>query len=112
ADGDATLVGKRVPQVPRRQGSLEVAWDGGWTRASLRGRWASEAFDDDRNAFSLGGLSVVDLSWSVRLPRGAEVFVAVENALDADYLAARTPLPSVGSPRLARLGVRWSLPGR
>ena len=109
-DADPTLVGLQVPQVPRRQGSLRVAWHTGLWEVSAEGRWSSEAFDDDRNELSLGAYSLLDVRAAIVL-RDVQVFVTVENALGESYFTARTPGATLGSPRLARVGMRWSFDG-
>jgi hypothetical protein len=44
------------------------------------------------------------------LARGCLAFAAVENTFDSDSDVGRTPLRTVGSPRLWRAGVRLTLP--
>lgn len=102
------LVGLRVPQVPEHQASLTVRWSGRrGTWASLLARWADSQLDDDLNLFPLGSLFTVDLQAAHPLTPHLEIFAAAENLLDDDYLVGRTPVPTIGAPRLVRLGVRW-----
>jgi outer membrane receptor protein involved in Fe transport len=103
---DSSLVGRRVAQVPREQLTLALDWRRRSNTATVQARWAGDAFDDDRNALSLGEQRVVDLRVARELAAG-EVFAAVENLFDETYAVGRTPLTTVGSPRLVRFGVRW-----
>jgi outer membrane cobalamin receptor len=101
------LEGNRVPQVPRVQGSAQVRYSGlDRTVLSLDLRLIGTQFDDDRNAFSLGRAAVLDGLVMRTIGARAQVFLAVENALDADYDVGRTPTRTVGMPRTARAGVR------
>ena len=97
--------GLRLPQVPRHQVTAEVRYDGPFT-ASLQGRWVGDQFEDDRNTMVLERFFL--LGASVRKPLGEtlEVFLAVENLLDQDYVVRLTPLPSLGIPRLIYGGVQ------
>jgi outer membrane receptor protein involved in Fe transport len=107
------LTGKRIAQVPRHQGSLRLGWtapDPAALRIDLRVRYLGDAFDDDRNLLPLGDATVVDLRLARPIgpiERGAEVFVAAENLLDESYAAGRTPVTTLGPPRLVRLGITW-----
>ncbi|PYR55988.1 MAG: hypothetical protein DMF85_17970 [Acidobacteria bacterium] len=104
------LDGLRVPQVPRVQGSLGVRLTG---RRGVSGaidwRAVGAQFDDDLNQFVLRRGSLLDLRGGWRATRRLEVFVAMENALNEDLDTGRTPIRTVGQPRVARAGVtaRW-----
>ena len=104
------LDGLRVPQVPRVQGSLGVRLTG---RRGVSGaidwRAVGAQFDDDLNQFVLRRGSLLDLRGGWRATRRLEVFLAMENALNEDLDTGRTPIRTVGQPRVARAGVtaRW-----
>jgi outer membrane cobalamin receptor len=100
------LDGKRIPQVPRVQGSIGGRLAFGRLNASADVRVFGRQFDDDVNAFALGAGSITNarIGWS--LARPVEVFGAVENAFDADIDTGRTPIRTVGTPRVARAGIR------
>lgn len=107
---DPTLEGRRTPQVPEHQASLRLGWRApGDLSVRLQARWADSAFDDDRNLFPLGSLTVVDVRIGRPIGRRLEAFLAAENLLDDDYVIGRTPVTTIGSPRLARIGVRYRL---
>jgi outer membrane cobalamin receptor len=101
------LAGLTVPQVPRAQGAIDVRWQVQRdTAVSAQTRFIGRQFDDDRNAFTLDDAVVVDLLAERRLTSQSRLFVAVENAFDADYDTGRTPQRTVGLPRRVRAGVR------
>ena len=102
---DPSLVGLRLPQVPRHQATLQARYTSRWT-LSLQGRWTGAAWDDDRNELALARALQLDALVARALPRGVELFVAAENLLDARIVAARSPVPSLASPRLVRAGLR------
>ena len=101
------LEGNRVPQVPAFQlgGTVTYVDPRGFT-GSLQSRVVGLQYDDDLNTFALEQFGVVDASGSQLLTRGVNVFVAVENLLDADYDTGRTPIRTIGWPRSVRVGVR------
>ncbi len=109
-EADPTLVGLDVPQVPRRQGTLELRWDDPrWASVTLRGRWVGRQYDDDRNALPLGGYATFDARVEKGLGRGVALFAAGENLLDREVVVGRTPVASWGAPRLVRAGIRVAL---
>jgi outer membrane receptor protein involved in Fe transport len=75
-------------------------------RLGLQARWTSAAWEDDRNQLELDPALQIDLFAGRRIGSGLEVFAAAENLLDARIVVARTPVPSLGAPRLLRAGVR------
>ncbi len=103
-DSTVERTGLRVPQVPLNQGSVGVAFDGPVT-ILLQERAAGQQFDDDLNQLSLPGYFVTDLS--LRRPFGNRlaVFLSAENLFDRKVVAARTPVETLGNPRLVQLGV-------
>jgi iron complex outermembrane recepter protein len=104
------LAGKRVPQVPRWQGTLSARLTRGRAIASVDWRSTSAQFDDDQNRFALRTASVLDLYVGASLPRGVQPFVAAENLFDAEVDVGRTPVRTVGTPRSLRAGVRVFVP--
>lgn len=109
---DPALEGRRLAQVPEGQAALALALTGRVAAASLGARWQGQVWDDDRNELSLGEQLVVDAAASREVAPGAELFVVAENLLDGEYAVGRTPLTTVGSPRLVRLGFRLRRGGR
>lgn len=103
--------GNRVPQVPAYQVGASVTYvdPRGFTGA-LQTRRLGVQYDDDLNLFELESFGLVDVSASQAVRRGLNVFVAVENVLDADYDVGRTPTRTIGWPRTVRIGLRVFLP--
>ncbi len=99
--------GGRLPQVPRHQGSAQLAYERGGTLASAGFRSYAAQFEDERNQFLLPGYATLQLVVRRRLAAGFSVSAAVENLLDRQYVAGLTPTPLLGPPRLWRLGLRW-----
>jgi outer membrane receptor protein involved in Fe transport len=99
------LDGKRTPQVPRVGGTVGLRAAAGAVSAALNVRVVGAQFDDDVNSFNLRAASLVDgragWSWSRRL----ELFAAIENALDREVDTGKTPIRTVGAPRMGRAGL-------
>lgn len=105
---DSTYVtALRVPQVPRNQGSAQLAYQHKGTTASAGLRSYSLQFEDDLNAFILPGFSMLQFAASQRLTRGFSLVLAFENLLDRQYLTGFSPTPTIGAPRQVRAGVKW-----
>jgi outer membrane receptor protein involved in Fe transport len=104
---DPSLEGLRVPQVPEHQASFRLRRRGARSDLVLHARWSGEQFDDDRNLLRLGELFLVDARAGWRLTPSLELYVTAENLLDEEVTVGRTPVRTVGSPRLLRLGLRW-----
>ena len=66
------------------------------------------AFDDDQNQFKLPGFAALQLSAQQHITGKLSAVASVDNMLDRSYLVALTPNPNTGSPRLWRIGLRWS----
>lgn len=103
---EGPLSGLRVPQVPRLQHALGIRLRGARFRGAADWRYTGEQFDDDRNAFALGRSSRVDARLGWVLSRRAELFVATENLFDEEQDVGRTPLRTIGIPRITRAGLR------
>ena len=101
--------GLLLPQVPKHQGSAELSWSHRGTMASLSMRTYSSQFDDDKNQFLLPGFATMGLVVQQRLRPHLSADLALENVLDRLYYTGYTPNPTIGSPRLARVGLRWSM---
>ncbi len=99
--------GPRIPQVAKNQGSASVAYEHGRTLASVGVRAFSSAFDDDLNQFRLPGFATVQLTISERLAHNFSAVFETENLLNRLYYTGFTPNPTIGSPRLLRVGIKW-----
>jgi outer membrane receptor protein involved in Fe transport len=108
-DPNPALVGKRVPQVPQHSFATSLMFQRGPWTAALSGRVTSQQYDDDLNAFDLGGSSSFDLYAARRWNYHVETFVSGENLLDQRDFIARTPTPNLSLPFSARIGIRITL---
>ena len=99
--------GLRIPQVPEHQASLQLRFfDPEMGTLGLQARWTGDQFDDDLNQFPLESFATVDALISKPF-RNLELFLAAENLLDEDYEIGRTPVRTLGPPRMVRAGVRF-----
>ncbi len=107
APQDPRLEGLWIPQVPRHQFTLQTAYSHPkHVTASIQFRATGRQFDDDQNRLPLGSFAVIDAMVARPLNRYFEVFVAVQNLLDERFAVGRTPLETLGMPRMVRGGVR------
>ena len=72
-------------------------------------RFVQPLFDDDQNRLPLGRFALVDATAARQIGRRLEAFVAVQNLFDTRFAVGRTPIETVGMPRLVRGGVRIRL---
>ncbi|HEX5759919.1 MAG TPA: TonB-dependent receptor [Thermoanaerobaculia bacterium] len=108
--GNRALEGLRLAQVPRRQASLQLRREGPHGTLGLQARWTDAQFDDDQNRFRLAGAATVDLLAARPLGRGLAAFAAVENLSGERAEVGRTPVLTLGPPRLLRAGLRFARP--
>jgi outer membrane receptor protein involved in Fe transport len=107
APQDVTLVGNQIPQVPRHQFTLQAAYSHPQIiNAAIQFRASGRQFDDDQNRLPLAAFALLDALVARPLGRHIEAFVAVQNLLDQRYAVGRTPLETIGTPRLVRGGIR------
>jgi outer membrane receptor protein involved in Fe transport len=114
-----SLVGLRIPEVPRHQATFEVRYSNPSAASpfarftlGLQGRAESAAYDDDLNTLRLRPYVTLDAIVSRRLNSGTELFMAAENLTDQRYEVALTPATNLGPPLLVRVGVRFLLGSR
>jgi outer membrane cobalamin receptor len=106
---DARLsTGQRIPQVPKQQGTGQLAYATGSTLLSFGVRAFGLQYDDDLNQFLLPGFAALNATVQQHLTKNLSALGTVENLLDRTYLVALTPTPNVGQPRLWQIGLRWS----
>ena len=97
------------PPDKARVAPAEVAFARGWM-ASVQARASSRQFEDDQNLLPLGGYFTFDSYASAPLTHGLQMFLAVENVLNRQYLIGRTPTPLVAAPITGRIGLRLTWP--
>ncbi|MSV28953.1 MAG: TonB-dependent receptor [Bryobacterales bacterium] len=99
---------ERVPQIPKHQGSGQLAYDRNGTLASVGVRGYAFQFEEDLNQNKLPGFATVQAVLRQRLAKGFSAVAAFENLLDREYLTGKTAATiAIGAPRLWRVGLRW-----
>ncbi len=107
APGQPELVGRQLAQDPRHRGTALVGFDDpALVTATVQLRVTGPQYEDDLNERGMGGYAVVDVSASRRLFWKVDVFAAVENLFDREYLAGRAGVDTLGPPLTARVGLR------
>jgi outer membrane receptor protein involved in Fe transport len=101
------LVGNWIPQVARNMGTSQIRL----TRPrlgvlSMQGQISGRQFDDDANAYLLHSYFRLDSSAEHNFGRHITVFASGENLFDRSIEVGKTPLTTLGTPRLARFGLR------
>jgi outer membrane receptor protein involved in Fe transport len=110
-EADPTLEGRRIPQVPRHQATIQVSYgasDG--PRIAFQALMTGLAYDDDQNTLPLAGYAAFDVLGAVPITSAFELFAAVENLFDKRYDTGLTPVRTIGPPRFIRGGVRVRVP--
>lgn len=103
---DPTLVGKWTAQVPRNSGSLEARFEKEqWGVFGVYLRASGHQFDDSTNQYRLAGFAQVDLYAEHNFARWLKVWASVQNVGDERIEAGRTPLLTLGAPRIVSGGI-------
>jgi outer membrane receptor protein involved in Fe transport len=106
--GNPALVGNLIPLVPRNVFTFQGTWAAPKRIfVAIQGRTESNEFDDDQNLFPLGASFVLSATVSHPLPKGFDIFFQGDNLTNDQYNIAKTPVPNLGQPILARVGFRW-----
>lgn len=103
------LVGTRLAQVPRHQGTVSLDWRPvDPARVNLQARYASSQFDDDLNLRVLKSYAVFDATFGWQFTANAEAVVSAENVFNYVIPAGLSAdgLVSIGTPRVVTAGVR------
>ncbi len=101
------LVGKWIPQVAHNMATMHVRTTNRRIGvAELQGTLNGRQYDDDRNAFLLNGYFQLDGYIAHTFKSRFELYGAMSNMLNRSIDAGRTPILTLGSPRIASIGVR------
>ena len=101
------LVNLRIPQVARHQFTFQTEYSNPqFIRVAVQLRASSGQFDDDQNQFPLRGYFTADAFVSRRLGSNLEIFAAAENLFNSKIESGRTPVLTLASPRIVRIGLR------
>jgi outer membrane cobalamin receptor len=110
---NTALEGLRAPQIPVHQFTLQARyWNSSRFMFGVQGRFIGSQFEDDQNRLPLDRYFTVDLLAGYPLGSGVEVFGAFENLLNQRYTVGLTPIPTLGTPLSARIGLRLNRPAR
>jgi outer membrane receptor protein involved in Fe transport len=104
---DPTLVGRWTPQVPRNSASIQARLQKDRLGVlSVDLRTSGRQYDDSANQYKLDGYAQVDLYAEHSLRRNLQVYASVQNLLNQPVQAGRTPILTLGAPRIVSVGVR------
>jgi outer membrane receptor protein involved in Fe transport len=104
---DPTLVGKWTAEVPRNSATLQARLHKDRVGVlSVDLRTSGQSFDDSANQFRLAGYAQVDLYADHSFGRRWQIYSSVQNLFNEEVQAGRTPLLTLGAPRIVSGGVR------
>jgi outer membrane receptor protein involved in Fe transport len=109
---DPSLVGKWIPQVAHNMATAQVtATKPKIGLIELLGTESGRQYDDDQNRFLLHGYFQLDAYLAHSLGARTEIYGAVNNIFDREIQVGRTPLLTLGTPRMASIGIRFRSKG-
>ena len=101
------LVGNWIPQVARNMATTQLRVSNARIGIlSLQARISGRQYDDDANQYLLHSYFRLDAYGSREFGRHLEVFAAGENLFDRAIQVGKTPILTLGTPRVARFGLR------
>ena len=104
---DPTLVGRWTPQVPRNSASIQARLQKNRLGVlSVDLRTSGRQFDDSANQYKLDGYVQVDMYAEHLLRHNLRIYGSVQNLFDQPVQAGRTPILTLGAPRIVSIGVR------
>ncbi|MGC1360198.1 MAG: TonB-dependent receptor [Silvibacterium sp.] len=104
---EPVLVGKWIPQVARNMATAQVQVSRRrWGLLSLQGRLSGRQYDDDLNQYLLHSYFRLDAYASHQIKRNFEVYADGENLFDRAIEVGKTPVLTLGTPRIALFGIR------
>ena len=106
-DQNPALIGNWIPQVPRNTATAQTRLTiKRWGTLALQIRGTGHQFDDDQNRFYLHSFFRADAFASHELNRHVELFASGENLFDRTIEVGRTPVLTLGTPRIVQGGIR------
>jgi outer membrane receptor protein involved in Fe transport len=100
------LVGKSIPQVARNMATAQLRLTHPRLGLlSLQGRASGHQFDDDANRFLLHSYFRFDAYASRDLGHHLKLYASGENLFDRSIEVGKTPVLTLGTPRIARIGL-------
>lgn len=105
---EPSLVGKWIPQVAHNMATAQVhASKPRIGVAELLGTLSGRQYDDDKNAFLLHGYFQMDGYAAHAFGSHAEIYGAIDNIFNREIQVGRTPILTLGTPRMASIGIRF-----
>jgi outer membrane receptor protein involved in Fe transport len=104
---DPALVGNWTPEVPRNSATLQMRFQKqrlGVLSVDLR--TSGRQYDDSANQFELAGYAQVDLYGEHAIGEKWKIYSSVQNLTNQPVEAGRTPILTLGSPRVVAVGIR------
>ncbi len=107
-----SLVGNWIPEVARNMATAQV----GFTQRrlgfiSFQGRVSGHQFDDTANDYYIPGYFRLDVYAAHEFRHNISLFARGENLFDRAIIVGKTPLPTLGTPRVALFGLRYTFGG-
>jgi outer membrane receptor protein involved in Fe transport len=107
-----SLVGNWIPEVARNMATAQV----GLTQRrlgflSFQGRVSGHQFDDTANDYYIPGYFRLDVYAAHEFHHNISLFARGENLFDRAIVVGKTPLPTLGTPRVALFGLRYTFGG-
>jgi outer membrane cobalamin receptor len=104
---EPALVGNWIPQVARNMATAQVRFTQPRIGLlSLQSRYGGRQFDDDQNANLLHSYFRLDAYASHSIGKHTEFYASGENLFDRAIQVGKTPVLTLGTPRIARFGIR------
>ena len=105
-------LGNWIPEVARNMATAQV----GFTQRrlgfiSFQGRISGHQFDDTANQYYIPGYFRLDVYAAHEFRHNISLFASGQNLFDRAIVVGKTPLPTLGTPRVARFGLRYTFGG-
>ena len=105
---EPSLVGKWIPQVAHNMATAQVtATKPKIGLIELLGTQSGRQYDDDQNTFLLHGYFQLDAYVAHTFGSRTEIYGAVSNIFNREIEVGRTPILTLGTPRMASIGIRF-----
>jgi iron complex outermembrane receptor protein len=107
APGQPQLLGNQLPQAPRHLANVSLAFDDpSLLTANVQLRYLGKQFENDVNTLPMEDALLVDLFANWHVGNRIDLYLAVENLFDTEYLVGRSGVDTIGQPRFIHGGVR------
>jgi outer membrane cobalamin receptor len=101
------LIGKWIPEVAHNMATAQIhATRHRLGEVELMGTYSGRQYDDDANTFLLHSYFQFDGYLAHELGPHVEIYGAVNNLLNRAIEVGRTPILTLGTPRMASFGIR------